>query len=153
MFPARLARLLTDAEFPPLPICHVVTPRSILRSQSPLLPAVLRTLKLPITNTLLSVDDGVILNVNNVAAVKVEFVTVESEFIARSCNIFPPPPPPDGVNVHVFDAVRTRLPPFDVSRVSGVPLIVTPAAGVIVTVPAPRFRKFSCVLSAHDTEA
>ena len=62
-------------------------------------------------------------------------------------------PAEKGMNVHVFDAVRTRLPPFDVARVNGVPLIVTPAAGVIVTVPAPMFKKLSCVLSAHDTEA
>jgi len=52
-------------------------------------------------------------------------------------------PPEKGTNVHVFDAVRTRLPPFDVAKVSGVPLIVTSTAGVIVTVPAPRLRKFS----------
>jgi hypothetical protein len=62
-------------------------------------------------------------------------------------------PPEKGMNVHVLLAVRTRLPPLDVAKVSGVPLIVTPTAGVIVTVPAPMLRKFSCVLSAHDTEA
>jgi hypothetical protein len=62
-------------------------------------------------------------------------------------------PAEKGMNVQTLDVVRTRLPPFDVAKVSGVPLIVTSAAAVIVTVPAPRFRKFSCVLSAHDTEA
>jgi hypothetical protein len=64
-----------------------------------------------------------------------------------------PSPEEKGMNVHVFDAVRTRLPPFDVSRVRGSPLIVTSAAGVIVTVPAPMFKKLSCVFAAHDTEA
>jgi len=62
-------------------------------------------------------------------------------------------PPPDDSNVHTFDAVRTRLPPFDVARVSGVPLIVTPAPAAIVTVPAPRLRKLSRVLSTHATVA
>jgi len=56
-------------------------------------------------------------------------------------------PPEKGTNVHVFDAVRTRLPPFDVAKVSGVPLIVTPAAGVIVTVPAPMFKMLSWAFS------
>jgi hypothetical protein len=62
-------------------------------------------------------------------------------------------PPEKGMNVHVFDAVRTRLPPFDVARVSGVPLIVTPAAAVIVTVPAPRFRMSNTAPASHTTSA
>jgi len=57
------------------------------------------------------------------------------------------------MNVHVFDAVLTRLPPFDVAKVSGVPLIVTVAAGAIVTVPAPMFKKLSCVFATHATVA
>jgi len=64
-----------------------------------------------------------------------------------------PSPEEKGMNVHTFDAVRTRLPPFDVSRVSGVPLIVTSAAGVIVTVPAPRFKRLNVSPTFHATVA
>jgi len=58
-----------------------------------------------------------------------------------------------GVNVHVFDAVRTRLPPFDVARVNGVPLIVTVAAGTTVTVPTPRFKRLNVSPTFHATVA
>jgi len=68
-------------------------------------------------------------------------------------GVRPPAEPPLGENVHVFDAVRTRLPPLDVAKVSGVPLIVTPAAGVIVTVPAPRFKRLNVSPTFHATVA
>jgi len=96
------------------------------------------------TRIVLDTADGVMLADNPVISTKEVLVVVKESTLVTdtTCNTFPPPPP-DGVNVHTFDAVRTRLPPFDVSRVSGVPLIVTPAAGVIVTVPTPRFKKLS----------
>jgi len=62
-------------------------------------------------------------------------------------------PAEKGMNVHVFDAVLTRLPPFDVARVSGSPLIVTSAAGVIVTVPTPRFKRLNVSPTFHATVA
>jgi hypothetical protein len=62
-------------------------------------------------------------------------------------------PAEKGMNVHVFDAVRTRLPPFDVARVNGVPLIVTSAAATTVTVPTPRFRRLTVSPAFHATVA
>jgi len=62
-------------------------------------------------------------------------------------------PAEKGMNVQTLDAVRTRLPPLDVAKVSGVPLIVTSAAGVIVTVPAPRFKRLNVSPTFHATVA
>jgi hypothetical protein len=62
-------------------------------------------------------------------------------------------PPEKGMNVQTLDAVRTRLPPFDVARVSGVPLIVTPAAATTVTVPTPRFKRLTVSPAFHATVA
>ena len=87
--------------------------------------------------------DGVIVTDMPVTSTKLVLVVdLLVESVARTtCNTFPPAPV--GINVHVLLAVRTRLPPCEVVKVSGVPLIVTVAAGTIVTVPAPMLRKFS----------
>jgi len=73
--------------------------------------------------------------------------------VCEVIRVSPEISPPVGINVQVFDAVRNRLPPFDVARVNGVPLIVTSAAGVIVTVPAPRFKRLNVSPTFHATVA
>jgi hypothetical protein len=52
----------------------------------------------------------------------------------------------------VFVAVLIQVPPAFCARVSGVPLIVTPAPAVTVTTPAPRLMRTIFVPVANATE-